>query len=278
VTSSGRDLARTGARPLPQLGHEIAQAGIGRASAVGARRVEGAASILNPSPGRKPARLCAAGPGLSDSPVERLAERQIIAARAADPQKATRAIARELGVSERHVRRVLAQERESEAPRRQAGRRAGISSALPSSQSLIVRTYSTVPSPRLRVTTSIEATDAAVSWSHSWGCLSRPPLWKSDLMRIGPVLRVGFAGIRGPSGDDTCMLQPCRDQCARARQVSFSAKTGAGPTRLLSHSSTYSAASRVAPVQLLYRKATQFFTGEAQDFRQNATQPRATMI
>lgn len=40
--------------------------------------------------------------------VERLAERQIIAARAADPQRSTRAIARELGVSERHVRRVLA--------------------------------------------------------------------------------------------------------------------------------------------------------------------------
>ena len=46
---------------------------------------------------------------------ERLAERQIITARAADPQKSTRAIARELGVSERHVRRVLAQEREREA-------------------------------------------------------------------------------------------------------------------------------------------------------------------
>jgi DNA invertase Pin-like site-specific DNA recombinase len=40
--------------------------------------------------------------------VERLAERQIIAARAATPEKSTRAIARELGVSERHVRRVLA--------------------------------------------------------------------------------------------------------------------------------------------------------------------------
>jgi DNA invertase Pin-like site-specific DNA recombinase len=46
--------------------------------------------------------------------VERLAERKIIAARAAAPQKSTRAIARELGVSERHVRRVLAQERERE--------------------------------------------------------------------------------------------------------------------------------------------------------------------
>jgi len=46
--------------------------------------------------------------------VERLAERQIIAARAADPQKSTRAIARELGISERHVRRVLARERERE--------------------------------------------------------------------------------------------------------------------------------------------------------------------
>ena len=44
--------------------------------------------------------------------VERLAERKIIAARAADPQKSTRAIARELGVSERHVRRVLAQQRD----------------------------------------------------------------------------------------------------------------------------------------------------------------------
>jgi DNA invertase Pin-like site-specific DNA recombinase len=43
---------------------------------------------------------------------ERLAERQIIAARAAAPEKSTRAIARELGVSERHVRRVLARERE----------------------------------------------------------------------------------------------------------------------------------------------------------------------
>jgi DNA invertase Pin-like site-specific DNA recombinase len=45
---------------------------------------------------------------------ERLAERQIIAARAADRQKSTRAIARDLGVSERHVRRVLSQERERE--------------------------------------------------------------------------------------------------------------------------------------------------------------------
>jgi DNA-binding Lrp family transcriptional regulator len=44
--------------------------------------------------------------------VVRLAERQIIAARAADPRKSARAIARELGVSERHVRRVLARERE----------------------------------------------------------------------------------------------------------------------------------------------------------------------
>jgi DNA invertase Pin-like site-specific DNA recombinase len=43
--------------------------------------------------------------------IERLAERKIIAARAAAPQKSTRAIARELGVSERHVRRVLALER-----------------------------------------------------------------------------------------------------------------------------------------------------------------------
>jgi DNA invertase Pin-like site-specific DNA recombinase len=47
--------------------------------------------------------------------VERLAERKIIAARASAPQKSTRAIARELGVSERHVRRVLAREREREA-------------------------------------------------------------------------------------------------------------------------------------------------------------------
>jgi DNA invertase Pin-like site-specific DNA recombinase len=44
--------------------------------------------------------------------VERLAERQIIAARAAAPEKSSRAIARQLGVSERHVRRILAQERE----------------------------------------------------------------------------------------------------------------------------------------------------------------------
>ena len=46
---------------------------------------------------------------------ERLAERQIIAARAAAPQKSIRAIAHELGVSERHVRRVLARERERKA-------------------------------------------------------------------------------------------------------------------------------------------------------------------
>jgi DNA invertase Pin-like site-specific DNA recombinase len=46
--------------------------------------------------------------------VERLAERQIIVARAADPRKSTRAIARELAVSERHVRRVLVRERERE--------------------------------------------------------------------------------------------------------------------------------------------------------------------
>jgi DNA invertase Pin-like site-specific DNA recombinase len=45
---------------------------------------------------------------------QRLAERKIIAARAAAPQKPTRAIARELGVSERHVRRVLARERARE--------------------------------------------------------------------------------------------------------------------------------------------------------------------
>jgi DNA invertase Pin-like site-specific DNA recombinase len=44
--------------------------------------------------------------------LERLAERQIIAARTAAPEKSSRAIARELGVSERHVRRILAQERE----------------------------------------------------------------------------------------------------------------------------------------------------------------------
>jgi DNA invertase Pin-like site-specific DNA recombinase len=43
---------------------------------------------------------------------ERLAEREIIAARAAYPQKSARAIARELGVSERHVRRVLSRKRE----------------------------------------------------------------------------------------------------------------------------------------------------------------------
>jgi DNA invertase Pin-like site-specific DNA recombinase len=48
--------------------------------------------------------------------VERLAERQIIAARAAALQKSTRAIARELGVSERHVRRVLARQRARQTP------------------------------------------------------------------------------------------------------------------------------------------------------------------
>jgi DNA invertase Pin-like site-specific DNA recombinase len=59
------------------------------------------------------ARARAKGVRLGRPPaVERLAGRQIIAARAADPQKSTRAIARELGVSERHVRRVLARERE----------------------------------------------------------------------------------------------------------------------------------------------------------------------
>jgi DNA invertase Pin-like site-specific DNA recombinase len=51
--------------------------------------------------------------------IERRAEREIIAARAAAPQKSTRAIARELGVSERHVRRVLARDRPN-APRRNA--------------------------------------------------------------------------------------------------------------------------------------------------------------
>jgi DNA invertase Pin-like site-specific DNA recombinase len=61
------------------------------------------------------ARARTQGTRLGRPPVrERLAERQIITARAADSRKSTRAIARELGVSERHVRRVLAQERQRE--------------------------------------------------------------------------------------------------------------------------------------------------------------------
>jgi DNA invertase Pin-like site-specific DNA recombinase len=61
--------------------------------------------------------------------VERLAQRQIIAARAANPQKSTRAIAGELGVSERHVRRVLARD----GPERACGdeaRRLAVASVL----------------------------------------------------------------------------------------------------------------------------------------------------
>jgi DNA invertase Pin-like site-specific DNA recombinase len=87
----GVDTASPGGRALFQM--------LGVFAELSGRSFESASMPVSTAPA--PRRN--AGPS---GAVERLAERRIIAARAAAPQKATRAIPREFGVSERHLRRL----------------------------------------------------------------------------------------------------------------------------------------------------------------------------